>query len=377
MERIKREGHYKVMHIALSLGGGVEVYTRMLIEYTYRCFDTVLVCVPGWKKELLPENSCTVYEVDVPRNVSPLSDIRAVLYVRSIIKKEKPDIVYCHSSKAGAVGRMAVLGLGCTTVYNPHGWSFDMDVSKGNKLFYCLLEYLLSKVTDRIVTISEYEKRIAIENKICSENKLQVILNGINPEKSRAQKGDRKEWGYSERDFIIGCSARLSEQKDPLLFADVAGCIAKKEPNARFIWIGDGNMREAFEKALIKNNVRDKTMITGWVDDPCRYISLLDVAVLFSKWEGFGLCLAEYITLGKPVVATDVGAVSEIIKDGVCGRLTTDRDPEGLAEIILSYRFAENREEIKKRCIKEAAAFDFKITAEKTIRLLNTMAERR
>ena len=360
----------KVLHIVLTHGGGVEVYTRMLIEHTYQRFETVLICAPEYNKQILPAGSCITYDVDVPREISLPADNRAARVIRQIIKKEQPDVLYCHSSMAGAIGSIAALGVGCKILYNPHGWSFDMSISKKKKFFYRMLEKLLAKRTDKIVTISEYEKKIALTNKVCKENKLQVILNGINLEKSRADKAERAAFGYGGHEFIIGCSARLSEQKDPLLFAEVAGRIAEKCPRARFIWVGDGDLRDAFIAALKKNNVFEKTMMTGWVDRPCKYISLFDVAVLFSKWEGFGLCLAEYLALGKPVVATNVGAVSEIVQDGICGRLVNDRDPKRLSDQILSYASAENLSGVGQQCIKISGNFDFKITADQTIKLI-------
>ena len=362
--------HRKVLHIALVHGGGVEVYTRMLIEHTYRNYDTVLICASEYGKDLLPENACTVYDVDVPREISVSEDLKAILKIRKIIKKERPDVLYCHSSMAGAIGRIAAMGLGCKVIYNPHGWSFDMDISSGKKMFYRFMEKILAVKTDKIVTISEYEKRIALKNKICNENKIEVILNGIDLDKCKSVKVKRCELGYKENDFIVGCAARLSAQKDPLLFADVAGYIAKKYPDARFVWVGDGELRDDFTTALKKNNVFDKTTITGWVDNPYEYISIFDVAVLFSKWEGFGLCLAEYLALGKPVVATNVGAVSEIIQDGICGRLMNCRNPELIADEILAYKQCKNLDDINRKCVELSGKFDFKITADKTVKMI-------
>ena len=360
----------KVLHIALIQGGGVEVYTRMLIEHTYKYYDTVLICVSEYNKKLLPANACTIYDVDVPREITVSKDLKAALKIRKIIKKENPDILYCHSSMAGAIGRVAAMGLGCKVIYNPHGWAFDMAVSSGKKRFYRFSEKMLALITDKIVTISEYEKRIALKNKISNENKIEVILNGIDLDKCKSIKAERTALGYKENDFIVGCAARLSEQKDPLLFADIAGCIAKKHSDARFVWVGDGELKEEFITALKKNNVFDKTTITGWVNNPCEYISIFDVAVLLSKWEGFGLCLAEYIALGKPVVATNVGAVSEIIQDGICGRLAEDRNPELIADEITAYKQCQNLNDINQKCIKLSEKFDFKITADKTMKMI-------
>lgn len=360
----------KILHIALVHGGGVEVYTRMLIEHTYKHYDTILICASAYNKKLLPANACAIYDVDVPRKISVREDLKAALAMRKIIKKENPEFVYCHSSMAGALGRIAALGLGCKVIYNPHGWSFDMAVSSKKKKFYRFLEKFLAMTTDKIVTISEYEKRIALNNKICHENKIEVIYNGIDLDICKSINVERTRFGYKEKDFIVGCAARLSEQKDPLLFAEVAGYIAKKQPDARFIWVGDGELRENFITALQKNNVFDQTIITGWVDNPCEYISIFDVAVLLSKWEGFGLCLAEYIALGKPVAATNVGAVSEIIQDGICGKLIEHRNPVLIAEEVMAFRQCPNLNAVKQKCMEVSERFNFKITADKTMKMI-------
>ena len=124
-----------------------------------------------------------------------------------------------------------------------------------------------------------------------------------------------------------------------------------------------------FEKFGIES-VFDKTKITGWVNNPYEYISIFDVAVLLSKWEGFGLCLAEYIALGKPVVATNVGAVSEIIQDGICGKLAESRNPERIADEIVAYKQCRDLKDIRQKCRESSERFDFKITAEKTRKMM-------
>lgn len=344
----------KIMHITLVVGGGgVEVYTRELINRTCSDYDSVLVCASNYNVELLNTTLCKVYNVDIPREISPKQDILAVREIRKIIKKERPDIIYCHSSMAGAIGRIAAVRMKSKIIYNPHGWSFDINCSKKKKIGYVFIERFLSFFTDKIIVISEYEKRIAMENKICSEKKINVILNGVDIENCKKTRMSRADLAYSDDDFIVACCGRISEQKDPLLFADVAGAISQKCPRAKFIWVGDGELRGEFEEALKRNNVYDKTYLSGNVDVPSELLSVADVAVLFSKWEGFGLVLVEYLALKKPVVATNVGAIGEIITDGRNGRLINSRDANELAEAVLEY---ENRENIKE--IQDISGFD-------------------
>lgn len=364
------------MHISLTHGGGVEKYTQMLIEHTAVAYDTVLVCDPDYKTDCFQAFTCKVLRVVVPKKIALVADFKAAAKIRCMIKAEKPDIVYCHSAVAGAIGRVAALGMNCKTVYNAHGWAFDMDVSKKKKWLYCFLERILAWITDEIVTISEHDRKSAIDKKICKENKIRVILNGINRQQCVSKTPNRGAFGYKETDFIVGCAARIAEQKDPLLFAETAGILAKRCPDAKFIWVGEGELHDAFLAALQQNGVLEKTWITGWVDAPAEYIGLFDVAVLFSKWEGFGLCLAEYLALGKPVVATHVGGISEVVEDGVCGKLMQDRNPQRLAEEILAYRNKALIPEIRRNCIEHSKKFDFQVTAQKTCALFEELLRR-
>ena len=109
--------------------------------------------------------------------------------------------------------------------------------------------------------------------------------------------------------------------------------------------------------------------MTGFLEKPWEAMGTADVAVLFSKWEGFGLVLAEYLALGLPVVATDVGAVSEIITDGVHGRVIKSRDPAVLAEAILSYHGLQDKHKLGSVCIENAKKFDIRNTVSGNVSL--------
>ena len=356
----------KILHIDLTRGGGgVEMYIRMLINATNEDYENVLVCAPECNVKLL-QGGVTHYTVAVPREIFIKQDLLAAKQVRKIIKKEKPDIVYCHSSMAGAIGRGAALGLGCKVVYNPHGWAFTMAVSEKKKNFYGWIEKILAVFTDKIVAISQSEKIAALQYKVCKENKICLVYNGVDVVGCADEVEERAALDYRKEDFIVACCARLSEQKDPLLFAKVAGIILDRCPNARFIWVGDGELREEFVAALKENGAYEKTWLTGMVEKPSRIIGTADVAVLLSKWEGFGLVLVEYLAQGKPVVATNVGAIPEIITDGVNGTLVTERSAEKIAEAILTYFPRENARKLHDACVKTAQEFSIEKTVETT-----------
>lgn len=359
----------RVLHIALPRGGGgVDVYIRSIFKHTPDDIENILVCASDFGNGNFPAN-CRVKIINIPREVSLKEDFSAVKEIRKIITDEKPDVIYCHSSMAGAVGRIASLGSGITLIYNPHGWSFDIqNKSSVSRLAFYFIEKTLACFTKQIICISDYEKNVALKKRICNENKLTVIRNGIDLEKGK-NLSDTSDKNF----FTIGCSARISQQKAPLLFAEVMGIVAKKEPSARFVWIGDGDMHDEFQNALREKNIDKVTKITGWVSDPEKYISGMDIGVLFSEWEGFGLSLVDYMVQGKPIVTVNVGGIPEIVTDDV-GILLKTRNPEDIAEAVLSLRDSDKRKKMSVACLNRAEKFDVKNTAEKTWELIRSIS---
>ena len=135
----------------------------------------------------MDKRNIKTYVVEMEREISPLKDIKDTLIIRKILKKEKPDTVYLHSSKAGALGRLASIFLKNKVLYNSHGWAFNMECSEKKKRFYALIEKVLLPLTDIIINISEDEYQSAI-NYGLNPQKMIVIENGIDIEKYKENK---------------------------------------------------------------------------------------------------------------------------------------------------------------------------------------------
>lgn len=340
-------GKIKVLHIAQS-NGGVAEYLKMLFKYIDKNFyEFDLLCSKQYKAEEknFRKSGYKISMIDMERKISPMKDFKSVLEIIRYIKNSKPDIIHLHSSKAGALGRIAIV-LGVITfqfnhipvLYNPHGWAFDMGTSKFKKRFYVLVEKIGSLFTDKVIVISNYEKKAAVKNKICKEKKLKVILNGIDFSRYLAiynREEQLAEMHIKNDSLIIGMVGRLTEQKSPQTFIRIAKEIKKKHVNAYFILVGDGELKADVVKQIEEYNLQDSTLITGWIDEVPKFISLFDIAILTSKWEGFGLVLAEYMAMGKPVVASRVGGILDIIIDNYNGLLASpDSVDEFVANII-------------------------------------------
>lgn len=332
-----RKNKIRILHVAQA-AGGVDRYIRMLLKYLDKeKFENILICSQDFHEEDYRGLVDSFEQVEMTRAIGG-NDLKAIKEVRALIKKYNPDIVYAHSSKAGAIARVADIGLKNHCVYNPHGWAFNMRCSAKKKAMYTAIEKIAAPFCDKIICISDAEKHSALDKKICREDKLQVIFNGVDIdayENGVHGAVKRKDLNIPEDAFVVGMVGRMSPQKAPDVFVKMAKKVKDAVPNAHFIIVGNGNQEAEIRKYAEDNGFSDSLHITGWVDNPMSYVELFDVACLLSRWEGFGLALPEYMMAGKPIVASRVDAIPNIIRDGENGLLTEVDDDVGASEAVM------------------------------------------
>lgn len=323
-----------VLHVA-EAAGGVERYLETLFKYSKDKVENILVCSQNYDYEKFKKLADRVIVLKMAHDIEPSSDIKVERTLRRIIKQLKPDIVYAHSSKAGAFARIADLGLNNKVIYNSHGWAFNMQQSAKKKEMYKWVEKISAHFCDKIVCISDAEKESALREKICKPSKLQVIYNGIDLEEiEKTTPMSRAQLGIPEDAFVVGMVGRLSKQKAPDTFVKSAKLIKEKIPNAFFLMVGDGELRDQVESLINQYDLGSSFLITGWVDNPIAYMKIMDVGMLLSRWEGFGLVLPEYMACGVPIVATNVDAIPNIIRDGVNGMLVDKDDYHKAVDVV-------------------------------------------
>ena len=334
----------KILHVAQA-AGGVDRYIRMLLKYLDKDkFENVLVCSQDFHEEDYKGLVISFEQIEMTRAIGG-NDLKAIKEVRALIMKYNPDIVYAHSSKAGAIARVADIGLKNYCVYNPHGWAFNMRCSARKKAIYTVIEKIASPFCDKIICISDAEKRSALEKKICRDDKLQVIFNGVDIdayENGVHGAVKREDLNIPEDAFVVGMVGRISPQKAPDIFIKMAKHVKDKVSNAHFIIVGNGDQEAEIKKYARDNDFLDSLHITGWVDNPMSYVELFDVACLLSRWEGFGLVLPEYMMARKPIVASRVDAIPNIICDGENGLLVEMDDVVGASTAVLKLYLNNN-----------------------------------
>ena len=365
-----------VLHIA-ECAGGVERYIQMLVpRLNSRGIRQYFVCSKEYDVQGYSGFCDATEQLDLSRTFNPISIIRTIHNVRTLIKKYRPNIVYCHSSYAGAFGRIAAIGLPCRVLYNPHGWAFKaLSFSELKRGVFLLAEILLSFFTDKIICISEAERNAAIRKRVCSEKKTVFIENGVDiPKVKNATPIDRGTLGLHQSDFVIGMAGRISAQKAPDTFIKAAKLISYRISNAAFVIIGDGEDRKKIENYAKENNV--KLRITGWVDNPYSYMKIFDVALVLSRWEGLSLVVPEFMASRVSVIGTRIDSIVPIIQDGENGLLVNVDDPEdSLEKVLFLYNNPDKANYMKTNAYEEVGRFDITRVAEQTLQLINTILD--
>ena len=279
--------------------GGAQTVVAHLANQLSQEHDVVLVAGEGDGKmwDMLSERVKKEYCPNLQRKISFKKDFSAALELRRLYNKYKPDVIHLHSSKAGTLGRMVFPR--AKTVYTVHG--FDSVRLAFRK--FLPIERSLQYLCKSVVGVSDYDKVNLIAEGI--KKNVISISNGI-PKHSPADIRDILPLAKNKK--IILSIARTVCPKRPDIFVD----IARKLPEYEFVWIG--NQREMTELSMPEN-----CHFIGNIADAGRYCASVDLFVLPSNYEGLPMVIIEAMSFGKPVVASDVGGVSEIVRNGVNG----------------------------------------------------------
>ncbi len=256
------------------------------------------------------------FQCDMARSISLKSDIDAVLQVAQYAKNYQIDIIHTHSAKAGYVGRLASKFSSRTqSVYTPHSSPFRLSTS------YHLLEVLAGwMMSDAIIAVSESEKHELIINKICPKEKVRVINHGV-PDVENQYSVNDDPIARKEETYVVGTVGRLTPQKAPHRFVQIAEQTLAKFPEARFVWMGDGEMREEIEQLILMKGLAEKVCITGWLDNIDRALLSLDVFLLASDYEALSYAPIEAMRAGLPCILSNVTGSTDLVEDAETGFL--------------------------------------------------------
>ena len=200
--------------------------------------------------------------------------------------------------------------------------------------------YLLKNCTSGLIANSEATKSTILENTshYLEETKIKVIYNGVKIDEieQNSQNGINiyEEFGIFKEKLILISIGRLHEQKGHSLLVEAANILRRERDDFVILIVGDGPLKNEIQEQIIHYGLEDNFVFTGFRDDVYRLLLSADCLVHTARWEGFGYVIAEAMALSKPVVATDVSNISEIIIDGKTGLLAKPENPNDIAEKI-------------------------------------------
>ncbi len=249
------------------------------------------------------------------RPIHPIKDVLALLEIINYYNREKPDIVHLNSSKAGILGSFAKLlsSHKPEIIYMVHGWVFLEPMNAVKKWLYIFLEKLASHWRDKIFVLGETEKQIAIKYKICPEEKLEIRRHSIPANSFLDKNTARKELGLPQDKKIIGTIANFYPAKGIEYLIEAAAKINR--PDIIFAVIGDGAKRHNYELLITNYKLQSKFLLLGERDSAAQYLKAFDSFVLPSVKEGAPYVILEAMAAELPIIAADVGNVSEMLKD--------------------------------------------------------------
>jgi glycosyltransferase involved in cell wall biosynthesis len=338
-------GKIRVLHIItrLIVGGAQEntMFTTELLDRSRYQVDVLSGPQTGSEGSLIDEvRSRGILLTLLPelvREISPIKDIIALWKIVQILKSNQYSIVHTHSSKAGVLGRAAaILARTPIVIHSVHGWSFHDHMPWLVKIIYIILERFFAHFTDALIVVAQQDMTKGIDNKIGSERQYYLVrsaipLNDFDP-KNFDRQMIRDEIGIPQHVPVLGNVGRFSAQKNPLEWIRVAALVKQAVPDCYFLLVGNGPLRVQVENLIIELGISDCTILTGLRRDIPRLLSVMDVFLLTSLWEGLPRVIPQAMRMGLPVIVTGVDGSREAIQNQTTGFICKSGDVNHMAQ---------------------------------------------
>ncbi len=319
--RALREGRRRVVQVLECGGpGGTGRHVAAICNGLDPArFETALIfssrgADPGAYRDSAPGAERAYHVPEMTREISPIRDFTAFLKLARLLRREQPDIVHAHSSKAGFLARGAAWLTGVPLVYySPRGYGFlQQDRSALSRGLYRALEASVSWIGE-IVAVSPSESELA--RALAWGRPVHVVcdpyLGDTDPPAPRPERAAT----------VVGACGRLTFARNPEAFLNLAQRLTDSRNGLRCLWIGAGELESDFRRQLENMNLTSKVTVTGWLEpeEAARRLAELDVFVHYSRWEGLPGAVLDAMAAGLPVVASDTAGNRDAVLDGETG----------------------------------------------------------
>jgi glycosyltransferase involved in cell wall biosynthesis len=331
----------------LNMGGPALHVAYLTAGLQERGYDTTLAAGSLARGEdsmafVADELGVEIVRIDeLGREISPLRDLVATIRLARLIRRERPQILHTHTAKAGTVGRVAALLAGSRrppiVVHTFHGHVLRGYFGPVRSFFFRVLERRLASITTALVAVSPQVRDDLVALRVAPRERFVVIRLGIELEQRVAPEQDgrlesRRYLGIPADRFAVGWIGRMTAVKRT---DDVLVAFKRLRDNgidACLCMVGDGPDRTQLERRAHELGVVRDTLFLGYQEDVAPYYAAFDALVLPSGNEGTPVSAIEALAAGRPVVATRVGGVPDVVRDGEDGFLVETGATDDLAD---------------------------------------------
>ncbi|KAB2888958.1 MAG: glycosyltransferase family 4 protein [Desulfobulbaceae bacterium] len=276
------------------------------------------------------------------REINPFKDIRCFFELKDKISTIKPDLIHLHSTKAGLLGRLVARNISIPSVFTVHGWAFTEGLPFVRRSIFRLIERLMAKFSDKIITVSKYDYNLAIDARVVVESSLEMIHNGIH---DVCYSPNNSSTDNNVRIIMV---ARFEAPKCQIKLIQALAMVEQEDWTMEFV--GDGPGMSVCKDEALSFGLEKRILFSGACDDVSQRLSNSDIFVLISDWEAFPLTILEAMRAGLPIIASQVGGIPEAVEHAVNGFLIprgdTDTLVNAMRDLITS---AEMRQNMGKR----------------------------
>lgn len=310
----------KILHIG-QLIGGLDIYIRNSVTYADKSFDFVIISGKSDNNQPIVRNGEIVkeYKISLYRSLNPFKDIRGLMQILKIIRREKPDVIHCHSAKGGFIGRIAGCITGVKTYYTPHAFSFLSTQNKFKKIFFLCLEKMV-RLNSYLLACSESERKLGVEVVHYKKERAFAWNNSVPDISTIKEPKEPSSFPY------ICYVGRPSYQKNTFFLVNVIKEVHKIHPNVRFYLLGVGYYSpdlEKMNKLIADYKLSEVINLLPWLshDETLEYMKNAMFYLTVSRYEGLPLAVIEAMSLSKAIIASDVLGNKDCVKDGYNGYL--------------------------------------------------------
>ncbi len=342
----------KVIHIITRLDrGGSAQNTLLTCQELSRKYEVVLAHglsleskMTDWERhsvesQIEEARKHGLRDITIPslvRRIDPVRDIRAFFAIWRLLIREKPAIVHTHTYKAGILGCWAAKMAGVPIIiHTPHGHIFFGHFKPLVSRFFMMIEKLTACMVDRMVALTEGERRDYVTCTVAKPEKITTIHSGVNTDRFMKVKvdseGKKRSLGLNPEAPVVGTVGWLLPIKGPIYLLRAMAEVWQSHPGIQLVYVGKGDLEKDVRGEAYRTGVSEKVKFLGWRDDIPEIMQVLDIFVLPSLNEGMGRVLVEAMASGKPIVASNVGGIPDLVKDGQNGFLVGPGDVNGLS----------------------------------------------